>query len=970
MEIRETSLMKYLQKHDLIYYGKILDLKERITDWLDYIPQTFPHYTRHTIGHSEEIVQQLSKLLFIDDDPEKPTVRLSSIEVYILIAAALLHDAGMVTSDKEKAEILSSEAWKKFVSDDGPGAKRWSSIEEFRKSATEENDTNFLADVQTRYLIAEFIRRQHHERVANILTQYDSALADFNFGNVILGRTIRDICVSHGLRPHELADNEKFPERRDIRGETTNVRFLSILLRLGDLLDVDSDRACPLLLNAACPIPSDSLAHWTKYQRIVHRITAHDKIEITAECKNQDEHRFLQDWCQWLVDEVTEARNLMSSASRHGSWTAPHVTLSGDNPTIVIKPDSQATYIPYSWKFVLDEDIVFQRLIKDLYEHPLSFVRELIQNALDANRCQVYLDLAHEGLDLPQFTTQVPEGYRNRYPVKIFLKEREFLNDLSGETEPRQVLVVEDYGIGMDKNIIESYLLQVGRSYYTTDDFARTFHFLPSSRFGLGFLSVFAESDNVMVETFKPSSSSKDGPLRLRLTGPRNYLLIERCEKQYPGTRVEVVLKSRLQRGFLTSSISKWCRKVEFPVIVNDLGDETTISSERPEDFTYEVPDFTEEGARMSVKSYSLDSQGIEGEVYVFVWSSTEEERWDLWSWAYEKYPDLHPKATRPMLPENLICVNGIAVSYGSPSPFAGYNFRYHIDYRTKVLDLPISGLIHHVVSWEQESVRYFIERLLAKHLDESKRAQAEEGWKYKNRLIKEFQSWDFWEKIPAMIKGYKQGKPHYLSFERLDKTNVITVVCDFFGSFLPEKEPPALPKWDNDELNILLSDLRYVGWEIRPRLFKNRIIKYARWLPDGYLALDLTQADIRDSMKTLIKDILKSHSNEIIDVCDLQKKKVLGIHIDPLDIVLINSSNPLASWFLGIADMNEKGTLGIDREIVLKTANLMMNCLRYPILYEKTFLTYLDKLKTIPNFPEKLLPSSFEDIKIIEIRY
>ena len=90
------------------------------------------------------------------------------------------------------------------------------------------------------------------------------------FDDPALLGTIGDVCAAHGLQQGELDDRDRFPERRDIQGQLVNVRFATILFRMGDLLDMSQDRACPLLLNAACPLPPDSLAHWTQYQRIVH----------------------------------------------------------------------------------------------------------------------------------------------------------------------------------------------------------------------------------------------------------------------------------------------------------------------------------------------------------------------------------------------------------------------------------------------------------------------------------------------------------------------------------------------------------------------------------------------------------------------------------------------------------------------------------------------------------------------------
>ena len=284
MDITKVPLLVYLKASHDVYYGKVHELREAIQGWLNYIPHTFPHYTRHTVEHSDEIVRQMSKLLFRDDDPAKPVLRLSPTEAYVAAAAAYLHDAGMVSSDKEKADLLQSKAWTEWVTGAGGAAERWAAIQNFRKGSEPPNDglRNFLADVQTRFLLAEFIRRGHHLRAADVIAQHQGTLGRFAFDDPMLLRAISDVCVSHGLRQHELEDRERYPDQCDIRADRVNVRFLAILLRLGDLLDMSCDRACPLLMNPASPVPSESLAHWSQYQRITHRLTSPERIEVRS----------------------------------------------------------------------------------------------------------------------------------------------------------------------------------------------------------------------------------------------------------------------------------------------------------------------------------------------------------------------------------------------------------------------------------------------------------------------------------------------------------------------------------------------------------------------------------------------------------------------------------------------------------------------------------------------------------------
>ena len=129
------------------------------------------------------------------------------------------------------------------------------------------------------------------------------------------------------------------------------------------------------------------------------------------------------------------------------------------------------------------------------------------------------------------------------------------------------------------------------------------------SRFGVGFLSVFAVSDHVIVETYKPSTDQEG--IRLTLTGPRSYLLAERGSRRQTGTRVEVMLREPMASGELTRLLGSWCRRVEFPISVKDLDEVTEIRAETAADFVYERPDLSEMGARFVVRAFPVDRPGI-----------------------------------------------------------------------------------------------------------------------------------------------------------------------------------------------------------------------------------------------------------------------------------------------------------------------------------------------------------------------
>lgn len=983
-DLEQTALMIYLKKaKGGLYHGKILELRGVVQGWLAYVTHTYPHYTQHTIEHSTRIVYCMSRLLF-HESQKKRIVDLSALEAYILVAAAHLHDIGMVISDAEKLEIIESEPWKRWTTGDGEAAQRWRDIQALRHAQEPGDPTvrNFLADIQMRYLIAEFVRRNHHLRASEIMMKYESSLGRFAFNEPSLLQTIADVCIAHGLPQSALEENQRYPDRRDILGETVNVRFLAILLRLGDLLDISYDRSCPMLMNAACPLPPESVANWMQYRRIIHQSISPDKIELTVECDNQESHRLLQDWCQWLVDEVNHAYVTMSNSKRHSEWRPPEVRTGERSPTIIIRPAPDATYKPFNWKLELDQDIIFERLIYDLYNDPKTFVRELIQNALDATRCQVYMALRKEGMEPPAYPTQVEASYRDRYPISVTLEEVEVPNSLPGENKTRQILTVSDRGTGMDNDIIRRYFLQVGRSYYTTDEFYSTFGAIPTtSRFGLGFLSVFAVSDRVEVETYKPAS--QDGPIHLTLTGPRSYLLTDKGKRQYNGTDIVVFLRERMQRGELTQLVSRWCPRVEFPMVVNDLGDVNTIRAETPEQFMREVPDITEEGAKFAVKAFSVERTGIEGELYIFARIDQWGESWDTWSWAQYSYLKKHPQASIPQLPDSLICFHGITVQthvkFGSYYTYSSSNqLSARLDYRNDRYRTTLSRN-NAFLSLSSETIDPAIssrwEEIIKTHLATSEVALSE-GWIYTQRLIDTY-ALSFWDSFPQTIRIYIDGQPQLVSLEDSQAMPLVRMTVspsqlnDFFGyNYLIHKIDSAdiNPVDDGNTPTMTFSDFEKLSDHHAQKIFADRTITYVQWSSGQCLVVDwlVSSEEMLDNSKAFRR----------FNIADLPDSRTIGFSTlaRRMDLNIVNSTNEFIKWLLAIYEVckHEGHSLNMvqfDRTVGLLQAVLQSEETREEEILE--FTEYLENWCKLPNLPPNLYPplTRFEE-DMFELRH
>ncbi len=216
-------------------------------------------------------------------------------------------------------------------------------------------------------------------------------------------------------------------------------------------------------------------------------------------------------------------------------------------------------YEPIDLKFSVDSSAGLQLFMGNrLYSDKRVFLRELIQNAVDACNYRKLFDTS--------------------FSPAISI---EFSDDIS-------IIKMRDNGIGMTRQWIEKYFLAIGISFYQSKDVRDInrdtridFGFI--SQFGIGFLSSFLVAKKIVIKTRKEGFPG----LMITITGLRNYFDVRVLEEDFPiGTEVTLHLKA---------SKIKYCRSMEFagylktnirflniPVSLRDeRGDTLTIGQEQ-----------------------------------------------------------------------------------------------------------------------------------------------------------------------------------------------------------------------------------------------------------------------------------------------------------------------------------------------------------------------------------------------------
>ena len=440
---------------------------------------TFPNFTLHDETHIRNVCDWMCKLL---SDEEKNN--LTAIETAMLLMSACCHDIGMCVFKNQKEKLLnnvSTHQWKKY-------------FERFPQDYSKINDKN-----EQDRIIRNFIRIYHHERVREALGEFEWS-DDLKSQSIYL-QDLTDLCKSHGESLNDLKCLKKY-----------DTKLCAVLLRLADVLDFGMDRVPDVLLHSLginSPKNTEeeiSKKEWDKNSAGSFRIE-NGKILFSAEYDKLQLEKDVLGYVEYVKQELDSCREYLSGTDTAKRIQIPYLSFNKDEDIV------RNGYISGDFCLTMDQDKIMQLLTgKNLYSDSGVFVRELLQNSIDAI-------MTHKALN-------------NRLEGKISIRT---WTDNEGYSWFR----IKDNGIGMDEEIIKKYLLKIGRSYYQSDDFQKlqkehTIKNKPISRFGIGILSCFMNDPNTLVEiSTKRFVPQKECPaVRMSIEGLHGYYYVANEEKQ------------------------------------------------------------------------------------------------------------------------------------------------------------------------------------------------------------------------------------------------------------------------------------------------------------------------------------------------------------------------------------------------------------------------------------------------------
>jgi hypothetical protein len=564
----ELRLIEASKDSNLLLLSNIFNtIKDQIIKILPNIGNTFPHYSRHDFSHIQSILDNIERILG-DDRINK----LSIGDVWLILVTVYLHDTGMLVSYQEEKEAWGSESFKKFLN-----SCENNNDKDLHQAAKAIRDKNgninpLLLKYYVTQLTAEFFRKNHAARSGNIaagkspVSKFISVEIPENLQNIWI--RVGKIVESHGLGFDTLLtaefDRKNFPI--PACGDY-HPRFVAVLLRLGDLCDVQRGRFNEERISQFGLLPVKSAQHYYKHKTMDDPLIDHEKITMKANINFEEIKKDIpseqyttetekEDFCAQIVHQHVNWFSMISTDLENfyrykDSIFPPASDIRKDIPKFVPNINLNAEELQLTLedlRFNFSREKAYE-LIEgySLYDDPLTFVRELIQNSLDALKMKLWQDIKTEDSwvskliqpeKIKDTSALMPFDFTNlqelfaHYRIKISVEyDRE---------QKRAKIIFDDNGIGISREDFKNKIIQTGASWqgdkYQKHLEAMPAWLRPTGSFGIGLHSVFAVADRFRIET----CSEGESQVIVLHSGRGNGFVFSRPDKikAQKGTRV------------------------------------------------------------------------------------------------------------------------------------------------------------------------------------------------------------------------------------------------------------------------------------------------------------------------------------------------------------------------------------------------------------------------------------------------
>lgn len=600
----------HTDRHETLWHAWYQN-KRWISQLLQITLNSFPTYSRHDETHALSVLNNIEMILGQDR-----IAQLSATDCFVLLHTVYIHDIGMCITQQDRKQIIENEAFIDMIdqleANGDEVVKKSIKVLKCTDYETQTGDSEdrisrlkqlYRAKLDVYYaiieLMANYRRGEHGDKSAERLYDWTMQPDKLGTGFSMAGVPLRIfLAIARSAQMHTCSNFDeikKLPKKDGgYASDYYHPRFISVLLMLGDLLDMDNDRFHPMVFEFVEQFPETSRTHYDKHRAIRRLNISPDIIEIEADCQNQNALRLVRRECDMLVDILHDAGYMWSSICPEGF----HGSLPSLNEVNLYLNGKKIPEELVTTHFNISQKKAFSILEgSNLYEGRFVFLREFLQNAIDASKLQYWYDYlgtaayyysndAVKEKSPDQMNEELP---LDKFPIEIGMKmqkrnERGKTLDVleedikqikagnSGNYEYGVLVSIKDFGTGIDKESIIA-ISKVGNSRLKDKKTIQKMPkwLRPTAEFGVGLQSAF-----LLTGSFKCYTHTRSGEryeitfssgASSRYEGYINVVPNEHFDGKYEsyGTCFEVFVP--LEKKFLHSeSICTWSGTDPFDV--------------------------------------------------------------------------------------------------------------------------------------------------------------------------------------------------------------------------------------------------------------------------------------------------------------------------------------------------------------------------------------------------------------------
>lgn len=525
--------------------------KRTCSDLLKNVVIHYPHFSMHDASHADTVLSRIEMLL-------GPRVHhLSPTDTWLILHAAYTHDLGMVVEWKSIEAKWSEKDFQDTLSylETLQDEDLYNAIQ-FVRATHDLTKEHFWPLEASRYvrLINAALFRGKHARMSKEYIDFTAPELGLDIGHnrlipprlvKLLGR----ICQLHT----EPLDNvmELDYQTNGFDSDYAHPRFVAMMLRLGDLLDIDNGRFNVGTEAVSGDLPSTSKPHREKHEATTHLLVTPKEICFRSDCPNSTAYLEARHFVSWLEKEIDFlTKNWSKISPEHLGGYAPYF----DEKELLINgvPDIEGVA---DLRFQISQDKAFSIIEGSyIYRTSMVFLREVLQNAIDASKIQLWRDLCSDtylawlgSMDEDSLMMiqpyEIPKEVYKNYPIYV---------NLSAIDAERVRIEITDRGTGIS---VESFkrMCNVGESSESSIELRNILKKMPNwlrptAGFGIGLQSIFLVADQFTIDTSTGQdafhavvySKRKGGYLQLQTLNtprPRGTTICIETSKLYQFTR-------------------------------------------------------------------------------------------------------------------------------------------------------------------------------------------------------------------------------------------------------------------------------------------------------------------------------------------------------------------------------------------------------------------------------------------------